>query len=97
MMPVRFLILCAGLAGTIGVAAPVVPGPIIVGHGIVAGHPVAFLKVRLDAVRVKIGLAGGRPGRIEALDAIARRYGAVAAINGGDFEAYGNAPIRDEL
>ena len=95
MMPMRVLILCAGLAGTIGVAAPVVPGPIIVGHGVVAGRAVAFLKVRLDAVRVKIGLAGGRPGRIEALDAIARRYGAVAAINGGDYEAYGNAPIRN--
>ena len=95
MMPMRVLILCAGLAGTIGVAAPVVPGPIIVGHGVVAGRAVAFLKVRLGAVRVKIGLAGGRPGRIEALDAIARRYGAVAAINGGDFEAYGNMPIRN--
>ncbi len=30
-----------------------------------------------------------------ASDAIARRYGALAAINGGDYEAYGNAPIRD--
>ena len=71
------------------------PGPVVVGHGVVAGRPVTFLKVRLDAVRVQVGLAGGRPGHVEPLDAIARRYGAVAAINGGDYEAYGNAPIRN--
>jgi len=82
---------CARVSG----AAPVQPGPIVVGRGMIAGRPVAFLKVRLDAVRVKVGLAGGAPGHVEPLDALARRYGAIAAINGGDYEAYGNAPIRN--
>jgi hypothetical protein len=97
-MHLRLLILCALLAGVCagaGTGAPVVPGPILVGRAVIAGRPVAFLKVRLAAVRVKIGLGGGRPGRIEALDAIARRSGAVAAINNGDYEAYGDAPIRN--
>jgi Phosphodiester glycosidase len=96
--PVRYLSAVLAIAAVTGdrvVAAPVQPGPIVVGHGVVAGRPVAYLKVRLDRVRVKVGFAGGRPGQVEALDAIAKRYGAVAAINGGDFEAYGNAPIRN--
>jgi hypothetical protein len=75
--------------------APVRGGAIVVGHGVVAGRPVSFLRVRLDAVRMRVGLAGGRPGRVEALDAIAHRYGALAAINGGDYEAYGNMPVRN--
>lgn len=70
-------------------------GAVVAGHGVVAGRPVSFLRVRLDAVRMRIGLAGGRPGRVEELDAIAHRYRAVAAINGGDYEAYGSAPIRN--
>ncbi|HEX3550962.1 MAG TPA: phosphodiester glycosidase family protein [Candidatus Elarobacter sp.] len=65
------------------------------GHRIVAGEPATYLTVRLDDVRVRIGLGEGRPGRVEALDGIARRYHALAAINGGDYEAYGDAPIRD--
>jgi hypothetical protein len=97
-MILRRLILAAALVGLPAgatVAAPVQPGPIVVGHGVVGGRAVAFLKVRLDAVRVRVGLADGRPGRLESLDGIARRSGAVAAINGGDYEAYGNAPIRN--
>ncbi len=76
-------------------SAPVAAGAVVVGHRVFAGRPVSFLRVRLDAVRTRVGLAGGRPGRVEPLDAIARRYRAVAAINGGDYEAYGSAPIRN--
>lgn len=85
------------LAGVPAGAGAVTPfgGPVVVGHGVIAGHPVSFLKVRLGEVRVRVGLAGGRPGRVETLDEIARRYRAVAAINGGDFEAYGDAAIRN--
>jgi len=46
-------------------------------------------------VRIRIGLAGGRPGRVEPLSDVARRFGAVAAIDGGAFEAYGSAAIRN--
>jgi hypothetical protein len=95
-MPVRVFMLCLVLAvAPAAVAVPAAEGPVTVGHGVIAGHPVAFLRVRLDAVRVKVGLGGGRPGRVESLEGIARRYGALAAINGGDYEAYGNAPIRN--
>jgi hypothetical protein len=71
-------------------------GPAIVtGHATIDGHSVTFLRVRLASVGVRIGLAGGHPGQVESLDAIARRYHAVAAINGGDFEAYGALPLRN--
>jgi hypothetical protein len=96
-MRLRGLLFAVALAAVPAGAGAVTPfgGPVVVGHGVIAGHPVSFLKVRLAEVRVRIGLAGGRPGRVEQLDEIARRYGALAAINGGDFEAYGNAPIRN--
>src|SRR5579884_3756870 len=96
-MRLRGLLAAAVLAGVPAGAGAVTPfgGPVVVGHGVIAGHPVSFLKVRLGEVRVRVGLAGGRPGRVETLDEIARRYRAVAAINGGDFEAYGDAAIRN--
>ncbi|SRR5665213_803185 len=94
-MLVRNVVFSVVLTVALCAAAPPLAGPVVVGHGVVAGHPVSFLKVRLDDVRVKIGLAGGRPGRTETLDAIARRYGAVAAIDGGAFEAYGDKVIRN--
>ncbi len=71
------------------------PPAVVVRHAVVAGRAADVLDVRLDAVRVRVGLGGGRPGRVESLDGIARRYHALAAINGGDYEAYGDAPIRD--
>ncbi len=83
------------LAGSVAPAVAAASPAIVSGHATIDGHPVAFLRVRLAAVGVRIGLAGGRPGHVEALDAIARRYHAVAAINGGDFEAYGSLPLRN--
>jgi len=83
------------LVGPIPSTAASGTAAIVSGHTTIDGHPVAFLKVRLSAVGVRIGLAGGRPGHVEPLDAIARRYHAVAAINGGDFEAYGTLPLRN--
>jgi len=83
------------LLGPIPSAADPAFPAIVSGRTTIDGHPVAFLKVRLSGVGVKVGLAGGRPGHVEPLDAIARRYHAVAAINGGDFEAYGALPLRN--
>ncbi|HEY0393743.1 MAG TPA: phosphodiester glycosidase family protein [Candidatus Elarobacter sp.] len=76
-------------------AAPPAPDGIVSGQTTVNGRHVAFLDVRLADVGVRIGLADGRPGHVGPLDGIARRYRAVAAINGGDFEAYGSLPIRN--
>lgn len=61
----------------------------------VDGHSVRYVSIPLDAVRIKVALAQGYAGRIESLDGIARRYGAVAAINGGDYEAYGDRKFRN--
>src|SRR5439155_27211259 len=57
-------------------------------------YTVRVLRVRLASARFKLGLAMGRVGPVEPLDAIARRYGAAAAINGSFFEAYEKGPIR---
>jgi hypothetical protein len=91
-------VLVAGLLGggvRVADAASARAPAIAAGSTVVDGRPVQFLRVRLAGVRVRTGLAGGRPGRVEALDAIARRYHAVAAIDGGDFEAYGGTAIRN--
>jgi len=69
--------------------------PIVVDRTAVDGRAVSYVEVRLADVGVRIGLADGQPGRVAPLDAIARRYHALAAINGGDFEAYGALPIRN--
>lgn len=78
-------------------ASSAVPFPprIVTGRTTVNGHAVEFLDVRLADIGVRIGLADGRPGHVSSLDAIARRYHALAAINGGDFEAYGSLPLRN--
>ena len=55
----------------------------------------SILTVRLDEVLMKVGLAHGLVGRTESLSGIAQRYGALAAINGGFFEAYDNTPIKN--
>jgi Phosphodiester glycosidase len=97
-MLVRLALVAALLAAapaSAGALAPLRPGAVLIGDGVVAGRHVAFLKVRLDLVRIRVGLAGGRPGGIEALDAIARRYGAVAAINGGDYDTYRDTAIHN--
>lgn len=69
--------------------------PIVAARTSVDGHAVSYVEVRLADVGVRIGLAQGQPGRAAPLDGIARRYHAIAAINGGDFEAYGALPIRN--
>jgi hypothetical protein len=65
------------------------------GSGRVDGHLVRFISIPLDAVRIKVALAQGHAGQVESLDGIARRYGALAAINGGDYEAYGERRFRN--
>jgi len=56
---------------------------------------VKLVKAKLDQVRIKVGLAQGRVGRTEELAGIAKRYRAVAAINGCFFDAYTNHPIKN--
>lgn len=85
------LLVAAAIAPSAAAGVPA----IVTGRTTVAGRPVAFLEAKLSAVGVRIGLADGRPGHVQALDAIARHYHAVAAINGGDFEAYGTLPLRN--
>lgn len=46
------------------------------------------LTADLGRYRVKTVLAGGRVGRVESLEGMARRHGAAAAVNGGYFNAY---------
>lgn len=48
----------------------------------------------LDAYRVKVALAQGRIGATEPLTAIARRAGAIAAINGCFFDAYTKDAVK---
>lgn len=54
------------------------------------GRAVTVQVVTADLARygVKTVLAGGRVGRVESLEGMARRHGAAAAINGGYFNAY---------
>jgi hypothetical protein len=63
---------------------------------VAAGHhfTVNVLRVRPLGARFKLGLAQGRVGPVEALDAIARRYGAAAGINGSFFDAYEKGPLQ---
>jgi hypothetical protein len=51
--------------------------------------------VPLGSFAVRVGLAQGRVGCTQELQAIAQRYGAVAAINGCFFDAYSSRPIRN--
>ncbi|HEX8832689.1 MAG TPA: phosphodiester glycosidase family protein [Abditibacteriaceae bacterium] len=46
------------------------------------------VQVHLDTVRVKVGLGRNQVGLTEALASMARRHGALAAINGSYFQAY---------
>ena len=60
----------------------------------VAGCTVRLVRVPPDSYRVRIGLAQGRVGLTESLAGIAKRYGAVAAINGCFFDAYAKGTIK---
>lgn len=52
------------------------------------------VSVRLSQVRIKVGLAQDRVGPTEALATLAKRKGALAAINGSFFDAYADRPIK---
>jgi hypothetical protein len=58
-------------------------------------YPLKMVKVRLNSIRVKVGLAEGRVGHTESLAGIAHRYAAVAAINGSFFDAYTDNPTKN--
>jgi hypothetical protein len=61
---------------------------------VVKGTAVKMVHMPLDSVRVIVGLARGKVGATETLDGIAKRYGAIAAINGCFFDAYASSPIK---
>jgi exopolysaccharide biosynthesis protein len=56
---------------------------------------VTFVDVPLGSATLKLGLAKGRVGCTEDLASIARRAGAIAAIDGCFFDAYSNRPVRN--
>jgi hypothetical protein len=60
-----------------------------------AGRSVKVVKVPLSQARIRVGLAKGLVGRTEDLAAIAKRYGAAAAINGCFFDAYTSGPLKN--
>src|ERR1700684_2402949 len=84
---------CALLVATGAAAAP--RHDIYTGTARIDGHAVRYVSIPLAAVRIKVALAQGRAGRIESLDAIALRCCARAAINGGDYDAYGVRQFRN--
>jgi hypothetical protein len=61
----------------------------------VAGRLVKVVKAPLGQVSVRVGLAQGLVGRTEELGGIAKRFGAVAAINGCFFDAYTSGPLKN--
>ena len=82
---------CFALTASTGAAS----GFLISGNTVVADRDVVYVKVRLDAVRMRAGLGEGLVGRTEPLAGIAKRYGAIAAINGGYFESYATTAIKN--
>lgn len=63
----------------------------------ISGKRIACQIVRapLSAVRIKVGFGQGKMSRTESLPGIAKRYGAIAAINGCFFDAYISSPIKN--
>lgn len=57
-------------------------------------YGVQVVQASLDAYTVKVGLAQGRVGMTQSLAAIAKKYGAAAAINGCFFDAYTKEAIK---
>jgi exopolysaccharide biosynthesis protein len=53
-----------------------------------------LVRVNLDTVRMKVGLGHNRVGSTESLASMARRHGAVAAINGSYFQAYNSGAYK---
>jgi|SRR5579863_4906037 len=62
--------------------------PVVSGVEHIDGRTVHVVIAKLNAVRVQVALGGSHVGDTAFLGDIARRYHAVAAINGGYFEAY---------
>jgi exopolysaccharide biosynthesis protein len=58
---------------------------------------VVRVKLRDPRVRVMVGLANDMVGATEGLLELARRKGAVAAINGTFFNAYEKGPVKDPV
>lgn len=59
------------------------------------GRAVTYVIAPLDRVRIRVALGQDRPGRTETLGHMASRYRAIAAINGGYFEAYTSGAIKN--
>jgi hypothetical protein len=61
----------------------------------IEGRAVSYVVAPLDRVRIRVALGQDRPGRTETLGHMAFRYRAIAAINGGYFEAYTPGTIKN--
>jgi hypothetical protein len=55
----------------------------------------SVVRVKLSAVQMKVGLAQGLVGHTDTLENIAKRYGAIAGIDGSFFEAYDPGVIKN--
>lgn len=82
------VLLCAGLHAD---PVAVEQKRVNIGGRMLTAHVV---RVPLDKYQVKVGLALGRVGLTESLSGIAKRYDAVAAINGCFFDAYSGGAIK---
>ncbi|MFH0887458.1 MAG: phosphodiester glycosidase family protein [bacterium] len=58
-------------------------------------YAVNMVKVKLDSVKIKVGLAKGLVGRTQSLADIAKTHKAVAAINGCFFDAYTKNALKN--
>ncbi len=71
------------------------PAAVISGATDIDGHTVQYAIARLERVHVRVVLGRDLVGRTDSLAGMANRYHALAAINGGYFEAYGHLPIKN--
>jgi hypothetical protein len=101
----RMLDVCRGALAALAavsivfIAAPALAAgtgaAVVYGSADIDGHHVQFVRAKLDEVKVLAGLGQGLAARTESLAGIAQRYHAIAAINGGYFEAYYPGPIKN--
>jgi hypothetical protein len=87
-----FFLACAPLA----IDARRAP-PLHVGTAKIDGHVVRYVIARLDRVQVRAALGGRDVGETAWLADIAKQQNAIAAINGGYFEAYAKHVPRKNL
>jgi len=93
----RLLIAAAALlfcASALPVSARA-PAPVISGTTDIDGHVVRYAIAHLDRLHVRVVLAHDLVGRTDSLANMANHYHALAAINGGYFEAYSHRPIKN--